>query len=178
LDTNKNFKFVLAVGKGGVHEGEDRLFAADLRWARTKQLPEVVQILRAAGCEFVFAEVFEIDKGHSDASHTGCHPVRMAFSKSDSINVVGHLHTHGWKSDADDAFFFLKQFRIRRWIVEAKVTKHALERRCVACGIFDKEINVAGISSIAMIGDCVTTDNYIANTVAVKQPYKIAEVCG
>lgn len=141
-------------------------------------MPKVFKIFGLTGRELVFAEMFEVDEWHPDASHTGLNAVLEAFRKDNAINVVGDFHAHGRKADAHDALLLLKKRCVRRWIIEAEVVEHSLERQGVACGIFDKKINVARVSGIAMICDRVTTYDDIANPVAVKQPYKIAEVCG
>ena len=121
--------------------------------------------------------MFEIDERDANTAETGGNTAGMALFEGDPINVVGDLDTQGGEADANNALVFLEQRRFWRWIVEAEVNKDLLQSLGVARRVFDKEIDVARVTSVAMVGDGVAADDDVADTVPVKQPYKIAEVC-
>ncbi len=99
----------------------------------------------------------------------------MAFREGNPINMVGHLDTHRREADSDNAFVFQEQCGFGRWI-KSEILEDLLQGVRVAGRLLNKEVDVARVSGVAVKGHRIPTHHDVPNPVAVKQPYKIAEV--
>jgi hypothetical protein len=123
--------------------------------------------LRAAAGALVFQQLWQVNKVDFQIVQPGHAPVPVTFAKTDTVNFIGDFQPHRFMSHADDFSLSQEQSGLEFRQSEAEFAEGADNPFRIFSRKLHKNIKVAGVTDMAVLGHGMAADDQIPNRVCV-----------